>query len=62
MEGRKVLDIGANIGDSAIYFALKGAAHVYAFEVVPSTSEICKENVRLNNLDGKITVFNYGLT
>lgn len=32
-----VIDIGANIGDSAIYFADKGAAHVYAFEPFPET-------------------------
>lgn len=60
VKNMNVLDIGANIGDSAIFFALEGAKHVYAFEIVPSTAEICKENVKINNLDNKITVLNVG--
>ena len=35
VEGKNVVDVGANIGDTAIYFALKGAKHVYAFEPYP---------------------------
>src|SRR5712691_532994 len=30
--GLKVVDVGANIGETAIYFASRGAAHVYAYE------------------------------
>ena len=56
-----VIDVGANIGDTAIFFALKGAKHVYAFEIVPSTFQLAKENISLNNLDDKITVLNEGL-
>lgn len=56
-----VIDIGANIGDSCIYFALSGAKHVYAFEIVPSTFEICRENIKINNLESKITVMNVGI-
>jgi len=32
VSNKDVIDIGANIGDTAIYFAVKGARHVYAFE------------------------------
>ena len=56
-----VLDIGANIGDSAIFFALNGAKHVYAFEVVPSTARLCRENVVNNGLEEKVTVVNEGV-
>ncbi|MEM3192192.1 MAG: FkbM family methyltransferase, partial [Candidatus Parvarchaeota archaeon] len=59
--GRDVLDIRASIGDSAIYFALRGAKHVYAFEVLPSTYRIAVANVRNNGLEDRITVFNAGL-
>jgi len=61
VKGKVVLDVGANICDSSIFFALNGAAHVYAFEVLPSTAEIWEENVKINGLQDKITVFNIGL-
>jgi len=32
VEGRVVVDVGAFVGDSAIYFALKGARRVIAIE------------------------------
>ena len=56
-----MLDVGANICDSSIFFALNGAAHVYAIEVMPSTAEICRENVEINGLTDRITVLNIGL-
>ncbi|MGC8622093.1 MAG: FkbM family methyltransferase [Caldisphaera sp.] len=61
VKDKVVLDIGANIGDSSIYFALNGAKHVYAFEVVPSTAKLCRENVVINNLGDRVTVFNVGI-
>ncbi|BCS91235.1 MAG: hexuronic acid methyltransferase AglP [Candidatus Micrarchaeota archaeon] len=53
-----VVDIGANIGDSAIYFALKGAKHVYAFEPYPFAYQTALENIKLNNLEDKVTIIN----
>ncbi|MGC9178548.1 MAG: hypothetical protein ACP5G6_09135, partial [Conexivisphaera sp.] len=35
VEGRRVLDVGASIGDTAIYFSLRGAMEVVAFEPYP---------------------------
>ena len=58
IKGKEVLDIGANIGDSAIYFATKGAKHIYAFEPYPHTFAMAKKNIKLNKLEGKITLFN----
>jgi FkbM family methyltransferase len=56
--GRQVIDIGANVGDSAIYFALMGAGHVYAYEPVPRIYKNLRENVEINRLASKITCFN----
>ena len=47
VKGRTVVDVGAGIGDSSIYFALKGARKVYAFDVDTSYLE---KNIRENNL------------
>jgi len=60
VKGKDVVDIGANIGDSAIYFALKGAKHVYAFEPYHYSYEIAKRNIKLNNLEDRITLLSKG--
>jgi FkbM family methyltransferase len=58
--GKQVLDVGANVGDSAIYFALNGARHVYSFEPYPYTYRLAKRNVELNDLEKHITLLNMG--
>lgn len=55
--GKVVIDIGANVGDTAIAFALRGAEHVYSFEPNTYLFKRMTENVKLNNLEGKITEF-----
>lgn len=50
-EGRVVIDIGANIGDSAIYFAAKSAKSVVAYEPYPVIYKTASENIRMNNMD-----------
>ena len=60
VKGKAVIDIGANIGDTAIYFALKDAKHVYAFEPYPYSYGIATQNVRLNGLEDRITLLNEG--
>ena len=60
VERKDVIDIGANVGDSAIYFALKGAKHVYAFEPYPYSYGIAMQNIKLNKLQDKITLLNEG--
>ena len=61
VQDRMVLDIGANIGDTAIYFALRGASHVYALEPYPYTYNIAVQNAEANQLGGKITLINAGI-
>lgn len=55
---REVVDIGANIGDTAIYFSVKGAKHVYAYELQPAFYKCALENIKLNNLENNITIIN----
>jgi len=47
VKGRTVVDVGAGIGDSSIYFALNGAKKVYAFDVDTTYLE---KNIKENNL------------
>lgn len=54
VKDRIVIDIGANIGDSAIYFALKGAKKIIALEPFPRNFNSAKKNIELNNLSDKI--------
>jgi FkbM family methyltransferase len=54
--GKTVVDIGANIGDSSIYFALQGAIKVIGLEPFPKSYESAIRNVQINNLSNKITI------
>jgi FkbM family methyltransferase len=56
VKGNIVIDIGANIGDSSIYFALCGASKVIGIEPFPKNYGIAKKNIELNNLSNKITI------
>ena len=58
IKGSTIIDVGAFIGDTPIYFALKGAKRVVALEPMPLTYKICIENVKLNGLEDKIEVRN----
>jgi FkbM family methyltransferase len=57
--GETVVDVGANIGDTAIYFGgLENASKVIAVEPVTYAYNSAKENIRLNKLDKKIILLN----
>ncbi|EAJ5474951.1 FkbM family methyltransferase [Campylobacter jejuni] len=58
---RVVVDIGANVGNHSLFLASKGI-EVIAFEANPKLCEIIKENIKINNFEDKITLFNYGLS
>jgi tRNA A58 N-methylase Trm61 len=61
VKDKVVLDIGAYVGDSAIYFIRKGAKKVYAYEAVKDFYEIMLKNIELNNLQDKIIPTNKGI-
>ena len=58
---RTVVDVGAYVGDSAIYFVLRGAKKVIAIEPHPGAYQEMLENIRLNNMGDRIIPVNAGL-
>lgn len=58
VKGKVVVDVGAFIGDTAIYFAGKGAEKIVAFEPNPDIIEVARKNVQLNKLGERIQVRN----
>jgi len=49
-DNKIVIDIGASIAESALYFVLRGAKKILCFEPIPKVFAMAKENVELNNL------------
>lgn len=54
VSGKVIVDIGANIGDTAIYFALNGAHKVLAIEPFVESFNFAVRNVKNNGLSHKI--------
>jgi len=61
IKDKNVLDIGAFVGDSSIYFILKGAKKVYTIEPHPDAYKEMLENIKLNNMEDKIIPINMGI-
>lgn len=61
LNGKTVIDIGAGIADSSIFFASKGA-RVFAFEPSVGSYLIGMENVRSNNFELQIKLVNKAVT
>lgn len=56
-----VVDVGANIGDSSIYFIARGAKRVIAIEPFPQSFNLLIENIRINGLGDKIIPLNLAI-
>ena len=52
-----VIDIGANIGDTAIYFILMGAKKVIGLEPSQEIFRHAEKNLKLNNMSSKVNLF-----
>lgn len=63
VEDEIVLDIGANIGDASIFFAIHGARQVISLEPYPHTYSLLQRNVLINEnvTDKKIIAINAGV-
>lgn len=59
--GRIVVDVGAFVGDSPIYFILKGAKYVIALESLRKNYAEMIDNIGLNKLGEKIVPLNTAL-
>ncbi|MGC9107451.1 MAG: FkbM family methyltransferase [Infirmifilum sp.] len=57
--GRTVVDIGAYVGDTVLYFLKRGARYVIAYE--PLYYEYVRENAELNKVADLVDVRPYGL-
>ena len=54
-----VIDCGGSTGDTAIYFAAKGAKKVYVYEFIQSSTDLIEKQLRLNtHLEDKIKLIN----
>ena len=58
---RVVLDIGASIGDTAIFFSKNGAKKIIALELVPITCKALIKNIKINKINN-VQVLNYCLS
>ena len=58
VKNRIVVDVGANIGDTAIYFCLRGAQKVIALEPYPSNFKAAKANIEANGVQDKVILVN----
>lgn len=61
VKGKKVLDIGGYVGDTAIYFIGLGAEKVISYEPFPHSFHIETDNIIQNGLIDKIAVLNRGV-
>lgn len=62
LKGKIIIDVGGNIGDTALQFAKQGAV-VYSFEPVPPIYDIALKNINLNpDLKDNIHFFNYAIS
>jgi FkbM family methyltransferase len=61
VEGKIVLDIGAWVGDSSIYFASRGAKRVIAYEPFPIPFSCMERNIGINKMEKAIKPINAGV-
>lgn len=54
-----VIDVGANYGDSSIWWSKKFGARVIAFEPLKNVFNVLEENIKLNDVD--VTAYNLAL-
>lgn len=56
--GNSIIDVGANIGDSPLYFFLSGFHTIIAIEPFPQNFAIMLKNISSNNLQNKVIPIN----
>jgi len=61
VSGRDVIDVGAFVGGSSVFFALNGARRIVALEPHPKAYQQLIENIKLNRLEEKVIPVNAAL-
>ena len=56
-----ILDIGAHNADTSLLFHTKGAKKIYGYEPHPETFDLALRNIKLNKIDDKVEMYNFGV-
>ena len=62
VKDKTVIDIGASVGDSALYFYIKGAKKIYCYEPTKPAFDFGMDNIVSNNLEESIELMNAGIS
>jgi FkbM family methyltransferase len=54
LPGTSIIDVGANIGNHAVFFGAVLGAPVYAFEPFDANHRLLEANIAANDLDGQV--------
>jgi FkbM family methyltransferase len=54
LPGSAIIDVGANIGNHAVFFGAILNAPVYAFEPYEANRDLLERNIAVNGLDGRV--------
>jgi SAM-dependent methyltransferase len=54
LKGKTVLDAGAGVGETAVFYSRHGASKIYAIEIDKRKAELIEKNARLNNADVEV--------
>lgn len=57
-----IVDIGAQSGLYTLFSKYLHNCHFYSFEPFKETFDLLKENVKINNIEDKVTLFNMGMS
>jgi FkbM family methyltransferase len=60
INGNIVIDIGANIGDSTVWFGIMGASKIIALEPYQHSFKTAVQNIELNHLGNKVVILKAG--
>ncbi|MBW6442508.1 FkbM family methyltransferase [Patescibacteria group bacterium] len=60
-KNKKVLDVGAYIGDTALFFLSKGAIYVEAYEPIKENVDLIKKNFKKEIKEKKLKILDYAL-
>jgi 2-polyprenyl-3-methyl-5-hydroxy-6-metoxy-1,4-benzoquinol methylase len=58
LTGKVVIDVGAAIGDTALFFKKCGAKAVYGYEVDKARVRIAEKNIELNGMGHCVVIYN----
>ena len=56
-----VIDVGANIGDTALYFIAQGAYRVLAYEPFAETADVAARNISANGIGERVELHRVGI-